>query len=40
MGWPDGYIAFDVDGEEVSIIGIFYGGQDHESLLRGDEPNG
>ena len=33
-------IAFDVDGEVVSIIGIFYGGQDHESLLRGDEPNG
>ncbi len=32
-------IAFDVDSEVVSIIGIFYGGQDHESLLRGDEPN-
>ncbi len=32
-------IAFDVDSEVVSIIGIFYGGQDHESLLRGDEPS-
>ncbi len=32
-------IAFDVGSEVVTIIGIFYGGQDHESLLRGDEPN-
>jgi len=24
-------IAFDVDGGQVSIIGVFSGGQDHES---------
>ena len=29
-------IAFDVDGESVSIIGVFYGGQDHESVLQID----
>lgn len=27
-------IAFDVATEVVSIIGIFYGGQDYESILR------
>lgn len=27
-------IAFDVDAELVSIIGVFYGGQDYESILR------
>ncbi len=27
-------IAFDVDTEVVSIIGIFYGGQDYESILQ------
>ena len=27
-------IAFDVDGECVSVIGVFYGGQDHETILR------
>jgi toxin ParE1/3/4 len=32
-------IAFAVDSEQISIIGIFYGGQDHESLLRA-EPEG
>lgn len=26
-------IAFDVDGESVSIIGVFYGGQDYETFL-------
>lgn len=26
-------IAFDVSDETVSILGIFYGGQDYESLL-------
>lgn len=30
-------IAFDVDSEVVSIIGIFYGGQDYETALRDDE---
>lgn len=29
-------IAFDIDAELVSIIGIFYGGQDYESLLSDD----
>jgi toxin ParE1/3/4 len=27
-------IAFSVDSEQISIIGVFYGGQDHESMLR------
>ena len=27
-------IAFGVDGECISIIGVFYGGQDHETILR------
>lgn len=31
-------IAFDVDAELVSIIGIFYGGQDYETILQ-DEPD-
>lgn len=31
-------IAFDVDTEQVSIIGVFYGGQDYEAALQ-DEPN-
>jgi plasmid stabilization system protein ParE len=26
-------IAFDIDAEMVSIIGIFYGGQDYETIL-------
>jgi len=29
-------IAFDVDGEQVSIIGVYYGGQDYESALESD----
>lgn len=29
-------IAFDVDGELVSIMGVFYGGQDYETILRDD----
>ena len=29
-------IAFDVVAEQVSIIGIFYGGQDYESALHDD----
>jgi toxin ParE1/3/4 len=29
-------IAFDVDAEQVSVIGIFYGGQDYETVLLGD----
>ena len=28
-------IAFDVDAARVSIIGVFYGGQNHEAILRG-----
>lgn len=31
-------IAFDVDTEVVSIIGVFYGGQDYETILQ-DNPN-
>ena len=30
-------IAFAVDAELVSIIGIFYGGQDYETILRDDD---
>lgn len=30
-------IAFDVDTEVVSIIGVFYGGQDYEAVLRDDD---
>ncbi len=29
-------IAFFVDGEQVSIIGVFYGGQNYEPTLRDD----
>jgi len=29
-------IAFAVDTERVSIIGVFYGGQDYETVLRAD----
>ena len=31
-------IAFDVDSEQVSILGVFYGGQDYEAELQ-DDPN-
>lgn len=29
-------IAFAVDAEQVSIIGMFYGGQDYETILQDD----
>jgi plasmid stabilization system protein ParE len=29
-------IAFSVDAEQVSIIGVFYGGQDYETILQVD----
>jgi hypothetical protein len=29
-------IAFAVDAEHVSIIGVFYGGQDYETILQDD----
>jgi len=29
-------IAIDVDAERVSIIGVFYGGQDYETVLQTD----
>lgn len=29
-------IAFDVDSAQVSIIGVFYGGQDYETVLQSD----
>jgi len=29
-------IAFDVDAEVVSIIGVFYGGRDYETILHDD----
>jgi len=31
-------IAFAVDAEQASIIGVFYGGQDYETALESD-PN-
>lgn len=33
-------IAFDVDAERVSVIGIFYGGQDYEVILQDDFEDG
>jgi hypothetical protein len=30
-------IAFAVEAEQVSIIGIYYGGQDYESVLQFDQ---
>jgi toxin ParE1/3/4 len=27
-------IAFDVDADQVSILGVFYGGQDYETALQ------
>jgi toxin ParE1/3/4 len=32
-------IAFDVDARQVSIIGVFYGGQQYEVMLREDAGN-
>jgi plasmid stabilization system protein ParE len=29
-------IAFDVEAKRVSIIGVFYGGQDYETILESD----
>ena len=29
-------IAFEVAGDLVSIIGVFYGGQDYETILHDD----
>ncbi|MDP2369245.1 type II toxin-antitoxin system RelE/ParE family toxin [Rhodoferax sp.] len=33
-------IAFDVDADRVSVIGVFYGGQDYETLLQDDSDDG
>lgn len=33
-------IAFIADDEHVSIIGIFYGGQDYETILQDESNNG
>ncbi|MFZ4539394.1 hypothetical protein [Propionivibrio sp.] len=33
-------IAFDVTTEQVSIIGVFYGGQDYETILQDDPEDG
>jgi len=30
-------IAFQVQGNQVTIVSVFYGGQDYETLLSGDE---
>ena len=30
-------IAFSVDAEQVSIIGVFYGGRDYETILQADD---
>jgi plasmid stabilization system protein ParE len=32
-------IAFGVDADVVAILGIFYGGQDYETMLQPDEPD-
>lgn len=32
-------IAFAVDAELISIIGVFYGGQDYEAMLKDDADN-
>jgi len=29
-------IAFNVDAEQVSILGVFYGGQDYETVFKSD----
>jgi plasmid stabilization system protein ParE len=33
-------IAFDVEADQVSILGVFYGGQDYESILQDDAEEG
>jgi plasmid stabilization system protein ParE len=33
-------IAFAVDGQSVSILGVFYGGQDFETILQDDPEEG
>jgi len=33
-------IAFTVDAEHVAIIGVFYGGQDYETILQVDSDDG
>ena len=33
-------IAFHVDAEQLSIIGVFYGGQDYETILQADSEDG
>jgi plasmid stabilization system protein ParE len=33
-------IAFEVDAEQVSVIGVFYGGQDYETILQDDSEEG
>ncbi|KAB7585045.1 type II toxin-antitoxin system RelE/ParE family toxin [Verminephrobacter eiseniae] len=32
-------IAFDVNAGQVAIIGVFYGGQDYETILQNDPGN-
>ncbi|MHA3905199.1 type II toxin-antitoxin system RelE/ParE family toxin [Castellaniella sp. WN] len=31
-------IAFDVEGDQVSVLGVFYGGQDYAAILQEDDP--
>lgn len=33
-------IAFSVDTEQISVLGIYYGGQDYESILQADSDDG
>ena len=33
-------IAFDVEADQVAILGVFYGGQDYEALLQDDSEDG
>ena len=30
-------IAFDVDADVISVIGVYYGGQDYETILQDDQ---
>jgi toxin ParE1/3/4 len=34
LGTTRAVISLDVDAEQVSIIGVFYGGQQYEAMLR------
>lgn len=31
-------IAFDIEGNQVSVLGVFYGGQDYATILQANDP--